>query len=410
MYASLCVLAMPSVRAAAATGTTAAPRAEVIHWWTSGGEAAAVRKLADAYRAAGGVWIDTAIAGSEQARAVAISRIVGNDAPAAALFNVSRQFRDLIDQGLLVTLDDVARRDHWESWLPEPMLDVIRVGGHYYAAPVSLHMPTWIWYSRSALRKAGIAREPASFDELFADLDRLRAAGLVPLAHGGQSWQDNIVFRAVLANLGGRELYLKVLRERDPQAINSPEFARVLTTFKRLHGYVDAGSPGRNWNDATALLITGKAGFQIMGDWVKAEFTRAGQMPERDYGCIAGFGARSPYIIQGDAFVFPRSNDPARQKAQRLLADTITSRDTQLAFSVLKGSIPIRGDVDGSKLDVCAQRGLAIMKDRTRQLGNDETYLTPDQNGALADVLTEYWNRELPVETVQRRIAAALGD
>jgi len=410
MYASLCVLAMPSVRAAAATGTTAAPRAEVIHWWTSGGEAAAVRKLADAYRAAGGVWIDTAIAGSEQARAVAISRIVGNDAPAAALFNVSRQFRDLIDQGLLVTLDDVARRDHWESWLPEPMLDVIRVGGHYYAAPVSLHMPTWIWYSRSALRKAGIAREPASFDELFADLDRLRAAGLVPLAHGGQSWQDNIVFRAVLANLGGRELYLKVLRERDPQAINSPEFARVLTTFKRLHGYVDAGSPGRNWNDATALLITGRAGFQIMGDWVKAEFTRAGQMPERDYGCIAGFGARSPYIIQGDAFVFPRSNDPARQKAQRLLADTITSRDTQLAFSVLKGSIPIRGDVDGSKLDVCAQRGLAIMKDRTRQLGNDETYLTPDQNGALADVLTEYWNRELPVETVQRRIAAALGD
>jgi len=300
------------VRAAAPV----APRAEVIHWWTSGGEAAAVRALANAYRAAGGVWVDTAIAGGEQARAVAISRIVGNDAPAAALFNTSRQFRDLIDQGLLITLDDVAHRENWETILPEPMLNSVRVGGHYYAAPVSLHMPTWIWYSQAALRKAGVAAEPHNFDELFMALDKLRAAGLIPLAHGGQSWQDSIVFRAVLANLGGRELYLRVVRDRDPRAIASREFRQVLTTFKRLHSYIDAGSPGRNWNDATALLITGRAGFQIMGDWVKAEFASAGQLPGRDFGCIPGFGPHSPYLIQGDAFVFPRSDDPQIYRAR----------------------------------------------------------------------------------------------
>ncbi|HEX9473792.1 MAG TPA: ABC transporter substrate-binding protein [Steroidobacteraceae bacterium] len=395
------------VRAAPAT---AAPRAEVIHWWTSGGEAAAVRALANAYRAAGGVWVDTAIAGGEQARAVAISRIVGNDAPAAALFNTSRQFRDLIDQGLLITLDDVARRENWETILPEPMLNAVRVGGHYYAAPVSLHMPTWIWYSQAALRRAGVAAEPRNFDELFTALDKLKAAGLIPLAHGGQSWQDSIVFRAVLANLGGRDLYLRVVRDRDPRAIASPEFRQVLTTFKRLHTYIDAGSPGRNWNDATALLITGRAGFQIMGDWVKAEFASAGQVPGRDFGCIPGFGPHSLYLIQGDAFVFPRSDDPQTLRAQQLLASAITARATQLAFSALKGSIPIRGDVDATQLDRCAQLGLTIMKDRTRQVGNDEAYLTPDQNGAMADVLTEYWNRDLAVEGVQQRIAAALAD
>lgn len=395
---------------AATAATTAAPRAEVIHWWTSGGEAAAVRALANAYRAAGGVWVDTAIAGSEQARAVAISRIVGNDAPAAALFNTSRQFRDLIDQGLLTTLDEVARREQWETILPEPILNSVRVGGHYYAAPVSLHMPTWIWYSKSALRKAGVAAEPRNFDELFAALDKLRAAGLIALAHGGQAWQDSIVFRAVLANLGGRELYLSVVRDRDPRAIASREFRQVLTTFKRLHSYVDAGSPGRNWNDATALLITGRAGFQIMGDWVKAEFASAGQVPGRDFGCIPGFGPRSPYLIQGDAFVFPRSDDPQTRRAQQLLASTMTARATQLAFSALKGSIPIRGDVDATQLDSCAQLGVAIMKDRSRQVGNDEAYLTPDQNGAMADVLTDYWNRNLAAEAVQLRIADALAD
>jgi glucose/mannose transport system substrate-binding protein len=386
----------------------AAPRAEVLHWWTSGGESAAVRTLADAYRAAGGTWVDTAIAGGEQARAVALSRIAGGDPPTAALFNASRQFRDLIDQGLLNNVDAVAEREHWAQFLPAPLLDAVRVDGHYYAAPVSIHMPTWIWYSKAAFRKAGIAAEPRDFNELFAALDRLKAAGLIALAHGGQAWQDNIVFRAVLANQGGAGLYLRVFRDRDPRAIASPDFRRVLLTFRRLHSYVDAGSPGRNWNDATSLLITGRAGVQIMGDWVKAEFASARQSPGRDYGCIAGFGPRSPYIIQGDAFIFPKTTDPQALRAQQLLAATVTSGAAQLAFSSRKGSIPIRADIDASTLDYCAQLGVAIMKDRTRQLGNDEAYLTPDQNGAMADVLTDYWNRDRDVAEVQRNIAAAL--
>jgi glucose/mannose transport system substrate-binding protein len=404
-----CGVGLPTRNVQAATAPAAS--IEVMHWWTSGGEAAAVRVLADAYRAGGGLWVDTAIAGSEQARSVAISRIIGNDAPAAVLFNTSRQFRDLIDQGLLMPLDDLARRDAWDQILPEPILSAVRVNGHYYAAPVSLHMPTWIWYSKAALRKAGVTAEPQNFDELFTALDKLKAAGLIPLAQGGQSWQESILFRAVLANLGGKELYLRVLRDRDPQALASGDFRRVLTTFKRLRAYVDPGSPGRNWNDTTALLITGRAGFQIMGDWVKAEFAGAAQLPGRDYGCIVGFGPHSPYIVQGDAFVFPRANGQHQATAQQqLLAATVTARATQLAFSARKGSIPIRTDIDASVLDSCAQIGVAIMRDRTRQVGNDENYLTPDQNGAMADVLTQYWNQDLAVEAVQKSIAAALAD
>jgi glucose/mannose transport system substrate-binding protein len=381
-----------------------------VHWWTSGGESAAVKALADAYRAAGGTWQDMAVALGEQARAVAINRMVGGNPPTAAQFNTTRQFHDLVEQGMLNPIDDVAQREHWDKILPEIVLDAIRVKGHYYAAPVNIHNPAWLWTSKAALRKAGIADEPKNFDELFAALDKLKAAGLVPLAHGGQPWQDNIVFTAVLTNLGGRELYLKVLRDRDAAAIGSEAFRRVLLTFKRLQGYVDKGSPGRNWNDATAMLIAGRAGMQFMGDWAKGEFTLAGQQPGRDFGCIPGFGPASPYIIQGDVFVFPKTRNPEAIKAQKLLASVTTSPAAQVAFSLRKGSIPIRTDVDASRLDLCAQLGLAIMKDRSRHLGNGEVYLTPDQNGALADILTAYWNRDIPVEKVQRDIARALRD
>jgi len=384
------------------------PRAEVIHWWTSGGESAAVKTLADAYRAQGGQWVDMAVALGEQARAVAINRIVGGNPPTAAQFNTSKQFLDIVDQGLLNNLDDVAARDGWDKFLPETVLNVIKVKGHYYAVPVNIHMPAWIWYSKAAFKKAGIAAEPKTMDELFAALDKLKAAGLVPLAHGCQPWQDNTVFTAVLTNVGGRELYLKVLRDRDRNAIQSDAFKNVLLTFKRLQGYVDKGSPGRNWNDATAMLITGKAGVQIMGDWAKGEFSLAGQVAGKDYGCIAGFGANAPYIIQGDVLVFPKTDKPDALKAQKLLASVVTTPAAQVAFNSKKGSIPIRTDVDASKMDVCAQQGITIMKDKARHLGNGEIYLTPDQNGALADILTAYWNRNMPVEKVQKDIASAL--
>lgn len=386
----------------------AGPKAEVIHWWTSGGESAAVKTLADAYISAGGVWVDTAIALGEQARAVAVNRILGGNPPTAAQFNTSKQFLDLVEQGMLNPIDNVAQQQGWDKLLPETVLSVVRVKGHYYAAPVNIHMPTWIWYSKAAFKQAGIATEPKSVDELFAALDKLRAAGLVPLAHGGQPWQENIVFTAVLANVGGTELYLKVFRDKDRQTIEGEAFKKVLLSFKRLQSYTDKGAPGRNWNDATSMLITGKAGVQIMGDWAKGEFAQARQSPGKDYGCIAGFGAKSPYIIQGDVFVFPKTNDPQAIKAQQLLASVMLTPATQVAFSNKKGSIPVRTDVDSASMDLCAQQGLAIMKDKSRQLGNGEIYMSPDQNGALTDILTAYWNKSLPVEKVQKDIAAAL--
>jgi glucose/mannose transport system substrate-binding protein len=401
-------LALAAAWLGASSAANAGPTAEVIHWWTSGGESAAVKQLAQGYRQAGGTWVDTAIAGGDQSRAVTINRIVGGNPPTAAQFNTTKQFLDLVEQGMLDTVDDVAAKEAWDRTLPEPVINAIRIKGHYYAVPLNVHMQAWIWYSKAALKKAGVAKEPQSVDELFAALDKLKAAGLVPLAHGGQSWQETILFSSMLANVGGRDLYLAVLRDRDQKAINSEAFRKVLLAFKRLQSYVDAGSPGRNWNDATALLISGKAGFQIMGDWAKGEFSAAGQKPGVQFGCIPGFGPKAPYLIQGDVFVFPKSNKPAVVQAQKLLAATITTPATQLAFNKLKGSLPMRPDVDVKQLDACAQEGMTILKDRSRVLGITEVYLSPDQNGALQDVLTSYWNGNLPVDKVQKRIASAL--
>jgi glucose/mannose transport system substrate-binding protein len=382
-------------------------KANVIHWWTSGGESAAIKQFALAYDQAGGQWVDNAIAGADQARSTAINRIVGGDPPTAAQFNTSKQFHDLIDQGLLNNVDAVAAKENWNAIFPPSILNAIKVNGHFYAAPVDIHMQDWFFYSKPAFAKAGIQGEPQNFDQLFSDLDKLKAAGLIPLALGGQAWQEKITFDAIFADMN-RDLYLKVYRDRDVNAVNSPEFRNVLATFKRLHNYVDPGSPNRNWNDATALVISGKAGMQIMGDWAKGEFSAAKQVAGKDFGCFPGFGPKSPYMVAGDVFVFPKTDNPEQVQAQQLLATVMTSPPAQAAFNQRKGAIPIRPDVDESGFDICAKEGMAIMKDKSRQLPNPEMLISPDVQGALQDVITNFWNKDQSAEDAQKAFATAI--
>lgn len=93
----------------AATAVTAADL-EVTHWWTSGGEAAAVSEFAKALNEkTDHNWVDGAIAGSGgTARPIIISRILGGDPMHATQLNHGRQAEELIEAGLLLDLTDVA--------------------------------------------------------------------------------------------------------------------------------------------------------------------------------------------------------------------------------------------------------------------------------------------------------------
>jgi len=399
-----CALVMALLPVVAQAG----PQVDVVHWWTSPGETAAMHALADAYRAAGGQWRDLAVVASEQARAVVLARIRAGNPPMAAQFNASQPFQQLARQGRLHALDDIAGQGRWAQTLPAVLLDAVRVDGHFYAVPLSVHMPAWLWSSKAALAKAGVKQEPRSMDELFAALDKLQAAGLVPLAHGGQPWQDMNLFSAVLANQGGRELYLAVFRDRDAAALQGDALRQVLASYKKLRRYVDAASPGRSWSDTTALLISGRAGLAFMGDWAKGEFAQAGQQPGRDYGCAPGLSPRTPYIVDGDVLVFPRDKDGAALPAQALLARVATAPATQLAFSARKGSVPVRTDLDTRTLDACAQLGAAALRDAGRLVGNTEMLLAPEQLTALERAVSDFWNRDIPVQTAQQTLARIL--
>jgi glucose/mannose transport system substrate-binding protein len=387
-------------------GVAHAQKAEVIHWWTSGGEAAAIKEFAAAYTKGGGTWVDTPVAGGggSAARTVIINRTIGGDPPMAAQFNYGKQYEEIIKEGLLNNLDDVAAKGNWDKILPEKIKGQVKVNGHYYAVPVNLHNENWIWYNKAVLAKAGVTKDPANLDEIFAAMDKVKATGVTAVALGGQGWQENIAFRSILIATGGKDLYLKTLKNKD---VSGPGFLKAVQNFKKLKSYIDPGSPGRDWNLATGMVIDGKAGFQLMGDWAKGEFINANKTAGKEFGCFMAGGANSPYSIGGDVFVFPRNKAAGSAETQKKLAEMMISPAVQVAFNNKKGSIPIRTDVDLSGVDICAAGGVKAVKENRLIEGIDDL-LSPDVKGAFEDAISKFWNSDQSAEDAVKAVAAAL--
>ncbi len=389
------------------TSPALAQKAEVIHWWTSGGESAALKQLADAYNKAGGQWVDNAIAGGDNARAAAINRIAGGNPPVATQFNTSKQYHELVEAGLLNNVNDVAAKEGWDKWLPGPIQDVIKIKGSYYAVPVNIHSGNWFWYSKAVLAKAGVA-EPKSEAEFWAALDKVKASGQIAFAQSGTASYEFLTFNSVLLHMGGKDLFMKAYKEKDANAVKSAAFKTVLEKYKKLRTYADPGFAGRSWNDTTALLVTDKAGFQTVGDWAKGEFLAAGKTAGKEFGCFQGWGPKAAYTVSGDVFVLPKTSNKEAVAAQQLLAKVITSPATQVAFNSKKGSIPIRPDVDVSAMDICAQAGVTALKDPVRATPDVRMLLAPDVVGNVIDVVSKLWNTDMKVEDAQGLLVKAL--
>jgi glucose/mannose transport system substrate-binding protein len=351
---------LPLVAAIAASTATVANATEsvsVLHWWTSGGESKAVRVLKDDMSKQGYEWKDFAVAGGGGAAAMTAlkTQVLSGNAPTAAQIK-GPLIQEWADQGVLVNIDQAAT--DWKANLPPAIDAQMKASGKYVAVPFSIHRINWLWINKADLDKVG-AKPPTTWPEFFAVADKLQAAGITPVAHGGQPWQDMTVWETVVLSQGA-EFYKKALVDLDQKTLTSAQMLQVFETVKKIRGYFDKGYQGRDWNLATAMVIKGSGAMQFMGDWAKGEFANADKVADKDYICAPAPGTANAYTYSVDSFVFfkQRGSDQA-SAGQLAMAKTIMSPGFQEQFSLYKGSIPIRMNVPMDKFDSCAKKSYA---------------------------------------------------
>ncbi|MEC8292191.1 MAG: ABC transporter substrate-binding protein [Pseudomonadota bacterium] len=375
----------------AATAVSAADL-EVTHWWTSGGEAAAVAEFAKAFDdKTDHTWVDGAIAGSGgTARPIIISRILGGDPMHATQLNHGRQAEELIEAGLLLDLTDVAEAEGWKDLVnPTSLLDSCTVDGRIYCAPVNIHSWQWIWLSHKAFDDAGVS-VPTSWDEYVAAAPALESAGKIPLAMGQQPWQSNGAFGVMAIAIAGIDAWSEVNINKNADVAGGETYAKVFEAAANARAFAEKSNV-QDWNQATNLVITGQAGAQIMGDWAQGEFQVAGQTAGQDYTCLPGLGVNEIISTGGDAFYFPKQDDPAIEVAQKEMAALLLSPEVQVNFNLKKGSLPVRGDVDLAAANDCMKKGLEILASGAILPDGNQTF-SPDTTGQIEDLMVEFWN------------------
>jgi len=404
--------ALAAATALALSPVTQAGEVEVLHYWTSGGEAASVNYLKDKLASEGVSWSDFAVAGGggESAMTVLKSRAISGNPPTAAQIK-GPSIQEWGELGFLASINDVAERDNWDELLPSVVSDVMKYNGEYVAAPVNVHRVNWLWANPEVFQKAG-ASIPTTWDDFLVQAQKLKDAGYIALAHGGQAWQDATVFEAVVLGVGGPEYYQQAFVESNIQALDSDTTRKVFETFGQLRQYIDTNSPGRDWNVATSMVINGEAGMQIMGDWAKGEFTVANKQPGTDYVCVAAPGTSGSFTFNVDSFAYFAQGDADKTSAQKAMASAILSTDFQEVFNLNKGSIPARLGMDRSAFDACAHASMDAFVSSSQTGGLVPSFahgmaVSEAISGAIYDTATNYFNSTDNAEQgVQQLIAA----
>lgn len=376
---------------------------EVLHWWTSGGEAKSVGVLKGLLEKEGHVWKDMAVAGGAGANAMTVlkTRAVSGNPPTAAQVK-GPQIQDWADEGLLTNLDPVAKQEKWDDLVPKVVTDIMKYEGHFVAVPVNVHRINWMWCNPAVFKKAG-AQIPTTWAEFEAAAKKIKDAGLIPVAFGGQAWQEATVFESIVVGQGGADFYKKALVDVDPAALNSPTMIKALNTFKMIKTYTDKDAPGRDWNLATGMVIKGEAAMQFMGDWAKGEFLAAGKKPGVDFVAMPVPESGGTFLFNIDSFIMFDVKDKEAKKAQSAMARLILGDTFQEVFNVNKGSIPVRSGISTAQFDEVALQSMDDFKDAATK-GTlhpsmaHEMAVSPAVRGALFDVITNYYNSEMTAE------------
>jgi glucose/mannose transport system substrate-binding protein len=424
------------------TSTKSSIDFEILHWWTSGSEAKAVGILKKAFHQKPLLWIDAPIAGGDSAMTVLKSRVIGGNPPAASQIK-GPMIREYAEEGLLIDLTSLAKANNWDQKLPPAIQDAVKYQGKYFGIPLNVHRGNWLWVNLKVFKQNHL-EVPKTWEDFVAVSKILQKKGIIPLALGGQKWQESALFEVVALSFGPG-FYRKIFVERDRQALLGPTMTKALDLYRKLKQYTDKSSPGRSWDMTANLVIQGKAAMQVMGDWELGEFRLKKMQKGVDFDCVPTPSSHQAFVFVLDSFALfttkPKAGHTVAEDNQRksLFASTLMEKEVQVAFNREKGALPALGlqedgdskndnikniKVDKDRLPAssdCLSQGLADFKQASEVTKTQELEggilpsfaynmtLDSASSGSFSDKLSQFFNDDkLSTISLQKDLVATL--
>jgi glucose/mannose transport system substrate-binding protein len=330
---------------------------EMFSWWTTGGEEAGLKAMYELYKKdhPNVEIVNQAVAGAagSDAKAVLKNRMLGGDPPDAFQVHMGHELIDgYVAAGQVEPLDDLYKSEGFDKVFPQGVLDIVSSDGHYWSVPVNIHRANVLWYNKKVFSDNNLDA-PETFADFFEVADALKAKGITPLALGDKvAFASAHLFETVLLGTLGADAYKGLWTGETDW--DDAKVTEALENFKKMLGYINSDHAALTWDQANDLVISGKAGMTIMGDWVDADY-KAKKFT--DYGWTTSPGTKGMYDALSDTFALPKgAKNRENALAWLKLAGSQAGQD---AFNPLKGSIPARTDAGKGDYDEYLRSAMA---------------------------------------------------
>jgi glucose/mannose transport system substrate-binding protein len=336
---------------------------EVASWWTSGSESAALNVLFDRFRQSHpDVTIDNAAvkggAGSN-VQIVLARRLREDDPPDVWQTFLGTSLRAYAQSDRIVDVSSVFDQTKLAETIPASMLDAATWNGKRWGVPTGAHRGNMLWFDPALLRQANVAVPSSGFTgaTFAADLATLKTHGITPLCLGAKDrFTTTELFENILLSIVGTKGWSDIAADRFNWS--GPEVRKALEQLGHILDYADAAAASLTWDEAAKQLASGRCAFLSMNDSLYGELVAEGVAPS-DIGYTAYPGTDGAFLAIIDTFVAAKNAKDGYNALQFL--STIGSASTELAFARVKGSAPLRKDVDPSSLPTYQQSAYQAM-------------------------------------------------
>jgi glucose/mannose transport system substrate-binding protein len=344
-------------------GSTSKHTVELFSWWIAQSEADALQALIDLHTVQypNEKVYNAAVESGATAKMILAERLADNQPPdiyQENAYNIPR-FLESNPDGLVPLSDFFEEEGLLDVVVPE-VIENVTFDGEIVAMPVNIHRENALHYNIKVFEELKLD-VPTSLEELLSTCEALKAAGVTPLAVSHQGWITRLLFNSLLSASMGPEAYKSFFlgeSELDEDALR----AGFDLLDEVLQNYVNASAsdPDFGWTQAADLLLEGEAAMFIHGDWAKGYLQGKGMEPGVGFG-VAGMPGAADFFLYGvDVFAILKGG-PEPEASKHFLR-TVSSKQGQTKFNKLKGSSPIRLDVDTDELDVIAQSTLEELR------------------------------------------------
>ena len=333
----------------------------MFHSWSNESEISALNVFVNALKEKGHTIKELAIPHEQSgAGGPIVALVIAGTPPNIFLTGNADVFRDIRKRGLGQTVGEHFDKIGATEKFPPAVREAIKVDGEVLKIPSGIHIDGMIYYNVKVAKAAGVDPNSwTSVDAMFADMEKVKAAGYNFMAMGGNTFQAGYLFHALMAGIAGPDVYNKFYRvdaggKPDVTVFDEKGLRDAIEAFRKITAQADEGWTNRQWNESTNTVIAGKTLMHFHGDWMKGQWKASKKVLGEDYSCINLPGTKALSVtVDAMGILGGTAVSPEQLAAEFDLASIAVDPVKNAEFASFKGSTPVRTDAPVDKLDAC---------------------------------------------------------